>query len=266
MSSTQPSNDAATKAPGTKTVPMRLEVLVLPVADVDRAKSFYERLGWRLNVDAGAGSYRVVQMTPPGSTASITFGSGVTPGSIDSVLLAVDDIEAARAELRSRGADVSEVFHDPGGGLGGGWRPGTESRAAGHDPQGRSYASYASFQDPDPACPVVCLSDDHVARVTKQACDGFTDLPHVIDQHHAQHASASAFPAEVARIEVRRGDPAIVGLSLQASLALGLRSQHPRTRNSAKLRGARAAKYGPWTSTETSPSCAERNVIARLRP
>ena len=152
MSSTQLSGDSGTKAPGATTVPMRLEVVVVPVADVDRAKDFYERLGWRLNVDAGWGGYRVVQMTPPGSTASITFGAGVThdePGSIDSLLLAVDDIEAARNEVRSHGVDVSEVFHDPGGGLGGGWRPGTESRAVGPDPQGRSYASYASFRDPD---------------------------------------------------------------------------------------------------------------------
>ena len=152
MSSTQLSSDAATNAHGAAAVPMRLEAVVLPVTDVDRAKSFYEGLGWRLNIDAGGGSYRVVQMTPPGSGASITFGAGVTndePGSIDSLLLAVDDIESARDDLRSHGADVSEVFHDPRGGLGGGWHPGTESRAAGPDPQGRSYASYASFFDPD---------------------------------------------------------------------------------------------------------------------
>ena len=152
MSSTQLSSDAATKGSRATAVRMRLEVVVLPVTDVDRAKSFYKDLGWRLDVDAGGGDYRVVQMTPPGSTASIVFGTGVTydePGSIDSLLLAVDDIEAARDELRARGVAVSEVFHDPGGGLGGGWRPGAEGRAAGVDPEGRSYASYASFRDPD---------------------------------------------------------------------------------------------------------------------
>jgi catechol 2,3-dioxygenase-like lactoylglutathione lyase family enzyme len=152
MSSTQLSSDAATQPSRSTAVQLRLEVVVLPVSDVDRAKSFYEGLGWRLNADASGGEYRVVQMTPPGSTASIIFGTGLTydePGSLDSLLLAVDDIDAARDELRSHGADVSEVFHDPDGGLGGGWRPGTEYRAAGHDPQGRSYASYASFPDPD---------------------------------------------------------------------------------------------------------------------
>ena len=152
MSSTQLNSDGAGKASGARAVPMRLEVVVVPVADPDRAKSFYEGLGWRLNADAGGGGYRVVQMTPPGSRASIVFGMGVTydePGSIDSLLLAVDNIEAACDELRSHGVDVSEVFHDPRGGLGGGWHPGTEGRAAGPDPEGRSYASYASFRDPD---------------------------------------------------------------------------------------------------------------------
>jgi len=132
---------------------MRLEAVVVPVADGDRAKAFYERLGWRLGGDLpGDDGYRVVQFTPPGSNASIVFGSGVTataPGSLDSILLVVDDLDAALAELRARGAEVSEVFHDPAGGLGGGWRPGTEGRAPGHDPQRRSYASYASFYDPD---------------------------------------------------------------------------------------------------------------------
>ena len=152
MSSTELSTDGERKTSGARAVPMRLEVVVVPVADPDRAKSFYERLGWRLDADAGGGSYRVIQMTPPGSKASIVFGAGVTfdePGSIDSLLLAVDNIDAACDELRSRGVDVSEVFHDPRGGLGGGWHPGTEGRAAGPDPQGRSYASYASFRDPD---------------------------------------------------------------------------------------------------------------------
>jgi len=154
MSTTDSSAATATEAPGAGGVAMRLEALVLPVADVDRAKRFYEGLGWRLDGDfPGDDGYRLVQMTPPGtSNASILFGSGVTstePGTIDSILLAVDDLDAALDELRSRGADVSEVFHDPGGGIGGGFRPRTEGRAPGHDPQRRSYASYASFDDPD---------------------------------------------------------------------------------------------------------------------
>ena len=132
---------------------MRLEVLVLPVSDVDRAKRFYEKLGFRLDVDYAApdGSYRILQFTPPGSGASIIFGKGVTsaqPGSIDRLLLAVNDIQAARAELVSKGVEV-EVFHDADGGLGGGFHSGTEGRAPGPDPQRRSYGSYASFRDPD---------------------------------------------------------------------------------------------------------------------
>lgn len=153
MSSTQLSSDATTETSGAVAIPMRLEVIVVPVADVDRATRFYRGLGWRLDADVSAGDdYHLVQMTPPESPASIIFGQGVTtdePGSIDGLVLAVDDIEAARDELVAQGVDVSDVFHDAGGGLGGGFYAGGEGRAAGPDPQGRSYASYASFSDPD---------------------------------------------------------------------------------------------------------------------
>jgi catechol 2,3-dioxygenase-like lactoylglutathione lyase family enzyme len=132
---------------------MKLEVVVLPVTDVERAKRFYENLGFRLDVDVAPNeNYRAVHLTPPGSEASILFGKGVTsaqPGSIDRLLLAVYDIDAARQELLSKGVDVSEAFHDAGGSLGGGFIAGTAARAAGPDPQRRSYASYASFSDPD---------------------------------------------------------------------------------------------------------------------
>jgi catechol 2,3-dioxygenase-like lactoylglutathione lyase family enzyme len=131
---------------------MKMEVLVLPVSDVDRAKAFYEKLGFRLDIDAGADDYRVIQFTPPGSDASIIFGKGVTcaqPGSIDRLLLAVSDINTARLELISNGVEVSEVFHDPNGGLGGGFHASAAVRAVGPDPQRRSYGSYASFRDPD---------------------------------------------------------------------------------------------------------------------
>ncbi|MGH9628514.1 MAG: VOC family protein [Bryobacteraceae bacterium] len=132
---------------------MKLEVVVLPVSDVERAKRFYEKLGFRLDVDIAPNEkYRGVQLTPPGSGASIVFGKGVTsaqPGSIDRLLLAVYDIDAARQELLSKGIEVSEVFHDAGGSLGGGFIAATEARAAGPDPQRRSYGSYASFSDPD---------------------------------------------------------------------------------------------------------------------
>jgi catechol 2,3-dioxygenase-like lactoylglutathione lyase family enzyme len=131
---------------------MKLEVVVVPVSDVDRAKDFYKRLGFREDIDyADSKGYRVVQLTPPGSACSIIFGKGVTaaqPGSIDRLVLAVNDIAAARAELLSHDVEVS-VFHDAGGGLGGGFVAGTEARAPGPDPQRRSYASYASFRDPD---------------------------------------------------------------------------------------------------------------------
>jgi catechol 2,3-dioxygenase-like lactoylglutathione lyase family enzyme len=132
---------------------MKLEVVVVPVSDVDRAKRFYERLGWRLDIDvAPVENYRAMQFTPPGSATSIIFGKGVTaaqPGSIDRLLLAVSDIDAARTELLANGAEVSEVFHDSGGSLGGGFQVGTVGRAPGPDPQRRSYGSYASFRDPD---------------------------------------------------------------------------------------------------------------------
>ena len=131
---------------------LKLEVVVIPVSDVDRAKAFYKRLGFREDIDVSGGDgYRAVQLTPPGSACSIIFGKGVTsarPGSLDRLLLAVSDMDAARDELRSRGVEVS-VFHDAGGGLGGGFIARPEGRASGPDPQRRSYATYASFSDPD---------------------------------------------------------------------------------------------------------------------
>lgn len=131
---------------------LKLEVVVIPVSNVDRAKGFYEKIGFRLDVDyAAADGYRVIQFTPPGSDASIIFGKGVTsaqPGSIDRLVLAVSDIEAARKELLSHGVEV-ELFHDSGGGFGGGFYADPAKRAPGPDAQRRSYASYGSFRDPD---------------------------------------------------------------------------------------------------------------------
>jgi catechol 2,3-dioxygenase-like lactoylglutathione lyase family enzyme len=127
----------------------RLEVVVLPVTDVDRARQFYEALGWRLDAEFAAGDFRLVQLTPPGSGCSVIFGAGVTtaaPGSAQGLHLAVNDIEAARDELLGRGVEVSEVFHDAGGVFHHG---GTQSRVAGLAPQRQSYASFASFSDPD---------------------------------------------------------------------------------------------------------------------
>ena len=149
MTSTQ-LNDGATRANGAATMDMKLEVVLLPVADVDRAKQFYEGLGWRLDADFPVGDdFRVVQLTPPGSDAAIIFGDGVTsaaPGSVDGLQLVVSDIEAARAELAGRGVDISEVFHDAGGVF---HHAGTEARVPGPAPERGSYGSFASFSDPD---------------------------------------------------------------------------------------------------------------------
>ena len=128
---------------------VRLEVVVVPVIDVDRAKPFYTRLGWRLDTDAGTDDLRVVALTPPGSGCSIIVGAGITtatPGSTQGLVLVVADIEAARAEYSARGADVSEIFHDTGGVF---HHAGTAGRVPGLDPHRRSYASFASFTDPD---------------------------------------------------------------------------------------------------------------------
>jgi catechol 2,3-dioxygenase-like lactoylglutathione lyase family enzyme len=128
---------------------LKLEVVVLGVADVDRAKAFYEKLGCRVDADHTTGDdFRVVQVTPHNSPASIIFGKGITsprPGSTNSLIFAVDDVEVARNDLIARGVNVSAVFHYPGGVF----RAGEKSRALGRDPEGRSYLSFASFEDPD---------------------------------------------------------------------------------------------------------------------
>jgi catechol 2,3-dioxygenase-like lactoylglutathione lyase family enzyme len=129
---------------------MKLEVVVLPVSDVDQAKNFYQQLGWRLDADFSVTpGYRVVQVTPPGSPASVIFGEGVTtaaPGSAPGRYLVVSDIEAARADLAERGVDVSDVFHDATGIFN---HAGVASRVPGPDPERRSYSSFASLLDPD---------------------------------------------------------------------------------------------------------------------
>jgi catechol 2,3-dioxygenase-like lactoylglutathione lyase family enzyme len=131
-------------------VDMKLEVVVVPVADVDRAKGFYQALGWRLDADfAGRAGFRVVQLTPPGSACSVIFGSEITsaaPGSAQGLQLVVTDIDAARAELTAHGAEPSEVFHDAGGVF---YHAGTEGRVTGPAPDHQSYGSFISFSDPD---------------------------------------------------------------------------------------------------------------------
>ncbi len=133
---------------------MKFEIVVIPVSDVDRAKAFYERLGWRLDAEFASGDdFRVMQFTPPGSGCSIIFGKNVTaaaPGSAQGLYLVVSDITAARDELRSRGVEVSEVFHSEGVYAG----PDEpflfgRGRSSGPDPERGSYRSFASFRDPD---------------------------------------------------------------------------------------------------------------------
>lgn len=135
--------------PKVQPVDMKLEVVLLNVSDVDRAKAFYESLGWRLDIDSGAGDFRGVQMTPHNSQASIIFGKGTIAapsGSAQTLVLAVNDVDAAREDLIARGINVSEVFHYAAGPFN---NTVANPRASGRDPEGRSYFSFASFDDPD---------------------------------------------------------------------------------------------------------------------
>jgi catechol 2,3-dioxygenase-like lactoylglutathione lyase family enzyme len=155
MTTTLERNQAATDTPSARKLDMKLEIAVIPVSDVDRAKEFYAKLGWRLDADyaSPAGDFRVIQFTPPGSASSVIFGKNVTaaaPGSAQGLYLVVSDIEAARKELIARGIKVSEVFH------GDGVYAGPDEpylfgrrRVSGPDPEHRTYRSFASFNDPD---------------------------------------------------------------------------------------------------------------------
>jgi catechol 2,3-dioxygenase-like lactoylglutathione lyase family enzyme len=142
MASTGLGSGTSTGRPEVGTIDMKLEVVTLPVSDVDRAKSFYQSLGWRPDADLDfGGGTRVVQLTPPRSECSIAFGKGLTtaePGSAQGFELVVDDIDAAREDLISRGVEVSELFHR-----------GETGFVPGPDPQRRSYFTFASFSDPD---------------------------------------------------------------------------------------------------------------------
>lgn len=144
MSSNPVRTENAVETRAARPVDLKLEVVVIPVSDVDRAKAFYANLGWRLDADFVVGdAFRGIQFTPPGSPCSIHFGTGLTtavPGSAPGLYLIVSDIETARAGLVARGVDVSEVFHRAGPG---------KPPLSGRDPQGRSYSSFATFKDPD---------------------------------------------------------------------------------------------------------------------
>jgi catechol 2,3-dioxygenase-like lactoylglutathione lyase family enzyme len=196
MSSTQ--SNGATSAEAA-TVDMKLEVVVVPVADVDRAKRFYTSLGWRLDADfATSDSFRVVQVTPPGSEASVIFGKGVTsavPGSVEDLQLTVYDIDTARDALAGRGVDVSEVFHDEGGVFHHG---GTEGRVTGPAPEHADYGSFASFRDPDGngwlLQEIKVRLPGRVSSTTRY--DGVNDVAEALKRAAAAHGEHEARPGE----------------------------------------------------------------------
>ena len=165
---------------------MKLEVVVIPVSDVERAKSFYGKLGWRLDADFVRGeAFRAVQFTPPSSPCSIHFGTGITsavPGSARGLYLVVSDIEAARGELIARGVEVGEVFHRTVG----------EGPLSGPDPARRSYASYATFSDPDGN---VWLLQEVTAR-----------LPGRVDAHETTFTSARELATALRRAAAAHGE------------------------------------------------------------
>jgi catechol 2,3-dioxygenase-like lactoylglutathione lyase family enzyme len=166
---------------------MKLEVVVIPVSDVDRAKDFYTALGWRLDGDFVVGAaFRVVQVTPPGSPASVHFGAGITPaapGTASGLYLVVTDIEAARDELLSRGAEVSQVFHRNGPGL---------PPMSGPHPERHTYSSFATFRDPDG-------NEWLLQEITSR-------LPGRVDAAVTDYASASDLADAMRRAEAAHGE------------------------------------------------------------
>ncbi|SIT54501.1 Glyoxalase/bleomycin resistance protein/dioxygenase [Mesorhizobium prunaredense] len=191
MNDVQERGEAAIATRSARRVDIKLEVVVIPVSDVDRAKRFYGGLGWRLDADITGDEFRVIQFTPPGSPCSIVFGSGVTPGPyarveldvLESVgELVVSDIEAARAELADRGVDVSEVYHYAG----------REGRVSGPDPERRSYSSWASFSDPSGN---VWLLQEVTARA-----------PGRVDADDTTFVSSAEFAAALRRASAAHGE------------------------------------------------------------
>ena len=174
----------------TDPVDMKLEVVMLAVSDVDRAKAFYEKLGWRVDIDVAGGDFRGVQITPHNSEASIIFGNGLPSGK--NLVLAVDDIDAARTELVARGVDVSEVFHYAGGPFNNTVEP---ARVSGRDPEGRSYYSFVSFEDPDGNSWLVQeITTRLPGREWKRATDTATlaELLHETSEHHDHYEKTHA--------------------------------------------------------------------------
>ena len=151
MSTPEVSSESSSGTPRPQAGVMLMEVVVIPVSDVDRAKEFYDRLGWRLDANVDRGELRLLQYTPPGSLCSIQFGTNLTPaapGSFQSLYLVVPDIDAAREDIVGRGVEVSEVFHE--GALGARFSAvGSDGRVSGRAPEGATYGSFATFSDPD---------------------------------------------------------------------------------------------------------------------
>jgi predicted enzyme related to lactoylglutathione lyase len=193
MSSVQARSEMATGSPPVKPGEVRLEVVVVPVSDVDRAKAFYESLGWRLDADLGVDEgYRVVQLTPPGSACSVIFGTGVTtapPGSFEGLQLTVYDIDDARADLLGRGVEVSEPFHDVTGVF---HHAGAQGRLSGPAPGHADYGSFAAFSDPDGN---VWLLQEVTAR-----------LPGRVDAAATSFATAADLAAAMRRAEAAHGE------------------------------------------------------------
>ena len=175
MSSTQTSTEHPTAA----TVDLKLEVVAIPVADIDRAKAFYGTLGWTVDADFMVGKdFRAVQLTPPGSPSSIHLDPTGVPGSAHGMFLVVSDIEAARRELIARGADVSDVFHFDG----------EHHPVPGPDPQGPSYRSFASFSDPDGNRWVLQQVNARLpGRGLSNDLATLTDLLRDAEEHHGQY-------------------------------------------------------------------------------
>jgi catechol 2,3-dioxygenase-like lactoylglutathione lyase family enzyme len=173
---------------------LKLEVVVIPVADVGRAKEFYERLGWRLDADFPfENGFRVVQFTPPGSGTSVQFGTKMTsaaPGSAHGLYLVVTDVEAARGQLAAHGAEVSEVFHP--GAPGAQFAPDASDRVSGRAPDGASYGSFATFADPDGNTWLL-------QEVT-------TRLPGRVDPAATTYASAADLAAAMVRASTAHGE------------------------------------------------------------
>ena len=176
---------------------MKLEVMIIPVSDVDRAKAFYEKAGFRLDIDYTANEkFRAVQLTPPQSDASIIFGQGVMSGRSGpaELVLAVEDITAARDDLKARGVNVSEVFHYAGGPFN---NSEENPRVPGREPQGRSYFSFVSFEDPDGnRWQLQEIRERLPGREWKRGDGGdvatLADLLHDTEQHHGQYEKAHA--------------------------------------------------------------------------